>query len=109
MKEKPVIAKVDFLGISDSDKDEIAKLAGIKKGEVYDAERAEVSKLKIIKFYEDKGYFDTVVEIKTSPMSEKLSISLDFAINRGENIVIKKVTLCGSKALDYDDVERNRT
>ena len=49
VKEKPVIAKVDFLGISDSDKDEIAKLAGIKKGEVYDAERAEVSKLKIIK------------------------------------------------------------
>ena len=107
VKEKPVIAKVDFLGISDSDKDEIAKLAGIKKGEVYDAERAEVSKLKIIKFYEDKGYFDTVVEIKTSPMSEKLSLSLDFAINRGENIVIKKVTLCGSKALDYDDVEPN--
>ena len=61
VKEKPVIAKVDFSGISESDKDEMNKLAGIKKGEVYDAERAELSKLKIIKFYEDKGYFDTVV------------------------------------------------
>ena len=107
VKEKPVIAKVDFLGISDSDKDEMNKLAGIKKGEVYDAERAELSKLKIIKFYEDKGYFDTVVEIKTTPLSEKLSLSLDFVINRGENVVIKKVTLCGSKALNYNDVEPN--
>lgn len=107
VKEKPVIAKVDFLGISDSDKDEMNKLAGIKKGEVYDAERAELSKLKIIKFYEDKGYFDTVVEIKTTPLSEKLSMSLDFVINRGENVVIKKVTLCGSKALNYNDVEPN--
>jgi len=107
VKEKPVIAKVDFLGISDSDKDEMNKLAGIKKGEVYDAERAELSKLKIIKFYEDKGYFDTVVEIKTTPLSEKLSMSLDFVINRGENVVIKNVTLCGTKELDYDDVEPN--
>jgi len=107
VKEKPVIAKVDFLGISESDKDEMNKLAGIKKGEVYDAERAELSKLKIIKFYEDKGYFDTVVEIKTTPLSEKLSMSLDFIINRGENVVIKNVTLCGTKELDYDDVEPN--
>ncbi|ATB68403.1 outer membrane protein assembly factor [Sulfurospirillum diekertiae] len=107
VKEKPVIAKIDLVGISDSDKDEINKLIGIKKGEVYDVERAEASKLKIIKFYEDKGYFDTVVESKTTPLTEKLSISLDFVINRGENVVIKKVTLCGSKALSYNDVEPN--
>ncbi len=107
VKEKPVIAKVDFLGISENDKEEMNKLAGIKKGEVYDPERAETSKLKIIKFYEDKGYFDTVVEIKTTPLSEKLSMAIDFVINRGENIVIKNVTLCGAKKLDYDDVEPN--
>ena len=107
VKEKPVIAKIDFVGVSDSDKDEMLKLAGIKKGEVYDTERAEATKQKIIKFYEDKGYFDTVVEVKPTPLSEKLSMSLDFIINRGENIIIKKVTLCGSKALKYDDVEPN--
>jgi outer membrane protein insertion porin family len=105
VKEKPVVAKVDFLGISDNDKDEIAKLAGIKKGEVYDPERAETTKLKIIKFYEDKGYFDTVVEIKPTPLNEKLSTSLDFIINRGENVVIKNVTLCGANKLDYGDIE----
>jgi len=107
VKEKPVVAKIDYVGISESDKDEIGKLSSIKKGEVYDPERAEMSKQKIIKFYEDKGYFDTVVETKTEPLSEKLSLSLDFIINRGENIVIKDVTLCGSKELKYSDVEPN--
>lgn len=107
VKEKPVIAKINFDGVSDSDKDEMTKLIGIKKGEMHDMERAESAKLKIIKFYEDKGYFDTVVEIKTTPLNEKLSISLDFEINRGENVVIKNVTLCGAKKLDYDDVEPN--
>jgi len=105
VKEKPVVAKIDFLGIGDSDKDEVAKLASIKKGEVYDQEKAELSKLKIIKFFEDKGYFDSVVEIKTEPLSEKLSLSLDFVINRGENIIIKTVDLCGAKELKYKDVE----
>lgn len=107
VKEKPVIAKVDFVGISETDKDEMHKVTGIKRGEVYDQEKAELSKLKIIKFYEDKGYFDTVVETKQTPLSEKLAISLDFVINRGENVIIKSVQLCGAKALDYDDVEPN--
>ncbi|MBV5278927.1 MAG: outer membrane protein assembly factor BamA [Campylobacteraceae bacterium] len=105
VKEKPVIAKIDFIGISESDKDEIAKLATIKKGEVYDEQKAEISKLKIVKFFEDKGYFDTVVEIKTEPLAEKLSLSLDFIINRGENIIIKTVDICGAKELKYKDVE----
>lgn len=105
VKEKPVIAKVDFVGISENDKEEMATIAGIKRGEVYDEQKAEASKLKIIKFYEDKGYFDTVVEIKKSPLSDNRSLSVDFMINRGENVIIKTVQLCGAKALDYDDVE----
>jgi outer membrane protein insertion porin family len=105
VKEKPVIAKVDFVGISENDKDEMNGVAGIKRGEVYDQEKAELSKLKIIKFYEDKGYFDTVIEINQTPLDDKRSLALDFVINRGENVIIKTVQLCGSKALDYDDVE----
>ena len=61
LKEKPVIAKVDFIGVSENDKDEMIKVVEVKRGEVYDQEKAELAKLKIIKFYEDKGYFDTVV------------------------------------------------
>ena len=107
VKEKPVIAKVDFDGISENDQEEIRTIAGVKRGEVFDQEKAELAKLKIIKFYEDKGYFDTVVEIQKSPLTEKRALALDFIINRGENVVIKTVKLCGSKALDYDDVEPN--
>lgn len=107
VKEKPVIAKVDFTGVSENDVEEMNKIAGVKKGEVYDPERAELAKEKIVKFYEDKGYFDTVVEVKNNPLNENLSTSLDFVINRGENVVIKNVTLCGSKELDYSDVEPN--
>lgn len=105
VKEKPVVAKVDFTGISETDQEEMNGVAGIKRGEVYDQEKAELAKLKIIKFYEDKGYFDTVIEIMQTGLEDKRSLSLDFVINRGENVIIKSVKLCGAKALDYDDVE----
>lgn len=105
VKEKPVVAKVDFTGISETDKEEMNNVAGIKRGEVYDQEKAELAKLKIIKFYEDKGYFDTVIEIMQTGLDDKRSLSLDFVINRGENVIIKSVKLCGAKALDYGDVE----
>lgn len=107
VKEKPVIAKIDFTGISESDKDEVLKVVSVKRGEVYDQEKAELAKLKIIKFYEDKGYFDTVVEVQQNALTENRSLALEFIVNRGENVIIKTVKLCGSKALDYDDVEPN--
>ena len=107
VKEKPVIAKIDFTGVSENDKDEILKVVSVKRGEVYDQEKAELAKLKIIKFYEDKGYFDTVIEIQQNALTENRSLALDFVVNRGENVIIKTVKLCGSKALDYDDVEPN--
>lgn len=104
VKEKSVIAKVEFSGISDSDKEDIAGVAGVKKGEIYDADKSDSGKTKIIKFFEDKGYFDTVVEASTTDLNDK-SLALEYLINRGENIIINDVSLCGAKKLKYSDVE----
>ncbi len=101
--EKPVIANIDIKGISDSDKKSIKDLLGVKKGEIYSATKLNTAKRNVEKYYEDKGYFDTVVEATTKNLS-KTSLSLNLIVNRGEKIVIKKVTLCGAKNFDYSDV-----
>lgn len=103
-KEKPVVANVDIEGVGENDKEEILGVAGIKKGEIYDAEKSEIAKLNIIKHYEMKGYFDTVVEEDKENLSEG-ALSLKFIINRGEEIFINEVNMCGAENLDYGDVE----
>jgi len=50
-----------------------------KKGEVYDIEKASLSELRIIKFYEAQGYFDTVVEHTTEVLNGS-SIKVSFLI-----------------------------
>ncbi|WP_331775297.1 outer membrane protein assembly factor BamA [Sulfurospirillum sp. 1612] len=101
--EKPVIANIDITGISDSDKKDLKDALGVKKGEIYSLSKLNTAKRNVEKYYEDKGYFDTVVEATTKNLN-KTSLSLNLIVNRGEKIVIKKVTLCGAKNFDYSDV-----
>lgn len=102
--EKPTVANVEITGVGENDKEKVLETIGIKKGEVYDKEKAELAKLKIVKFYEAKGYFDTVVEVDKKELN-KDALSLNFIINRGEEIFIQSLNLCGSKNLEYSDFE----
>ncbi|MDR1976940.1 MAG: outer membrane protein assembly factor BamA [Campylobacteraceae bacterium] len=104
VKEKPIIAKVDIAGVGDSDKDSINSFSNVKKGEIYDIGKIEFAKEQIKKFYELKGFFDTVVEVETNRFNEQ-SIEVKFAVNRGENIIIKSVDIYGADKLEYSDFE----
>lgn len=104
VKEKPTIAKVDFEGVGDTDKTTIESFLNLKKGEMYDFNKMEKGKDLIKKFFESKGFFDTVVEVETTALNER-STEVLFKVNRGENIIIREVKLHGADKLSYDDVE----
>jgi len=101
--EKPVIANINIAGIGENDQKTVKETLGIKKGEIYDEDKIKIAKLRIEKYYETKGYFNTVVEINKEELN-KNSFALDIVINRGEKIVIKTVKLCGAKKFDYSDI-----
>ena len=101
--EKPVIANVDISGIGENDLKAIKKIIGIKKGEIYDEGKAERAKKRVEQYYETKGYFNTVIETDVKKLNSN-SLALDFIINRGEKIIIKKVKLCGANKFDYSDI-----
>lgn len=103
-KEKPTVANIELEGIGENDKKEVLSFLDMKKGEVFDKEKALVSTGRITKYYESKGYFDTVVEYKTEVLNEN-SIAVNFLINRGEEIIIKSVRLSGANALAYSDFQ----
>jgi outer membrane protein insertion porin family len=103
-KEKPTIAQIELSGIGENDKEKVMGILGLKKGEVYDLEKATLAQLRIAQYYEAQGYFDTVVEHKKEFIN-KTALKLNFLINRGEEVFIKSVKMCGAKALEYSDVE----
>ncbi|WP_139471029.1 outer membrane protein assembly factor BamA [Campylobacter armoricus] len=103
--EKPSIGKVDIQGIASNDRKQIESLVGLKPGILYDENSAKESAEKIKLFYQAKGFYDTIVEIKSEKLSNSNSLKLTFIVNRGENIIIEKVHLSGAKKLSYSDIE----
>ena len=103
-REKPVIAKVDITGFGSGKEDEVLEAINIHKGDIYDIKKIEAAKIQIIKYLEQDGFFDSIVEAKTEELNPG-SLKLDLIVSKGENIIIKKINLCGAKKLDYDDFE----
>ncbi|NLC28619.1 MAG: outer membrane protein assembly factor BamA [Campylobacteraceae bacterium] len=106
VKEKPVIARIEFVGVGENDKSTIESILGVKKGMMHDIASLEEAKTRIRQFFEAKGYFDTVVEVKDEPLAEdERSLRITFTVNRGEKIIIRSVEMCGAEYLKYKDVE----
>lgn len=104
-EEKVAIANIDVEGFGTGDEgDKLLQGMGLKKGDLYDTRRVKKAKRAIISQLESQGYYDTVVEVTSSPIGES-SIALVFDVNKGEKITIRKQNFVGAKALDPSDIE----
>lgn len=105
LTQRKSIARINVTGVAANDKKQIDEILNIKQGNLYDESVLKEAAERIRMFYEARGYFDTIVEFSTEPLSNSSGLQLNFEVNRGENIIIKNVHLSGSEKLDYGDVE----
>lgn len=105
VKQRRSIAKINVTGVAANDKKQIDEVLNIKQGNLYDEAIVKEAAERIRMFYEVRGYFDTIVEYSTEPLTNSSGLQLNFEVNRGENIIIQNVNLSGAQKLDYGDVE----
>lgn len=104
-KEKLAIANVDIKGYgSGDDGTKLLEGIGLKKGDLYDERRVKKAKRTLISRLESQGYYDSVVDVSTTPVG-KSSISLVFDVNKGEKIIIQKQNFVGAEKLVQNDLE----
>ncbi len=104
-EEKLAVANIEVKGYGTGDEgDKLLQGMGLKKGDLYDKRRVKKAKRAIIAQLESQGYYDTVVEVTSSPVGES-SIALVFDVNKGEKITIRKQNFVGAKSLDQSDLE----
>ena len=101
-KEKAIISQVELKGWKEDDKDIMDSVVQIKKGTLYDEEKLEAAKKRIIEAISQKGKIDSVVEIETKHLKNG-SIKVTFVVNPGEEITITKLQYSGVKGLDPSD------
>ena len=109
-QEKSVISRIEIDGYGQGDEVEDSELLGLKKGSLYDKNKLDTAKKRLIEAIAQEGYIDTIVEAETKRVDNG-SIELLFKVNKGENIVINKLSFEGMYAFegkDFDETIANK-
>jgi len=105
-KEKPVISKIELKGYKENDEEAKKALLQIEKGALYDTNRLESTRKRIVEALNQEGKIDSVVEIESTKL-ENGSMQVKFIANEGQEIIIKKLKYYGvSGGIDSDEFEK---
>ncbi|MDR2033847.1 MAG: outer membrane protein assembly factor BamA [Helicobacteraceae bacterium] len=103
--EKPVIARITFKGMSETERDDkYMPVFGIKKGEIYDLRRIEAAKKRLVALAQSEGYYDTLVEVE--PTYEENRVYLEVTYAKGSQITIAETRFNGAKSFDKKDLQK---
>lgn len=95
VKEKDYIQKVVFEGNSKIDEEDLNKALDLKTPFLWDDALVKQSIEKLRKLYRDKGYY--LVTMRTDIQTEGRQKTLNFTIDEGSKVLVKKVYLQGNK------------
>lgn len=104
--EKPSIANAEMNGYKSrqEDIDEVLKRIGLTKGTMYTKAKIQNAKEQLLTELQREGFVNSVVEITIDKLNED-SVSVTLDVNKGDEIIIKKVNYNGATYLDEDDFE----
>ncbi|GCD76799.1 outer membrane protein assembly factor BamA [Thermaurantimonas aggregans] len=98
LKDLPRLSKYYITGVKKSRRDELRDEIKLNRGNIVTDNLIITAKNKILKYYEDKGYFDAEVEVVTErDTAENNALILGFRIKEGERIKIKEIEFIGNK------------
>jgi len=100
LQELPKLSKFTFTGISKSETDNLRDKIDLIRGEIVTENLVNNTKNIIQKFFEDKGYLNTRVNIGETFDSTLVSgIILDINIRKGEKVKINNINIPKKKSL----------
>ena len=101
--EKPSLGEIVYKGYSEVDEEELQEASGLKAFEIVDVPKIQESVEKILKLYEDKGFFLAKVSYRLEKMAvqkgQVQSQKLIFDIQENDKVKVKKITFLGNRYL----------
>lgn len=106
VKERPAIYRIVFFGNEQISTDDLKGVLTLKTYDIYDENMVRDSVRKLMKHYEDKGYYLAKVEHSVRPSKEKDMVELLFRVREYDKVKIKKITFLGNSAFTDDQLKR---
>ncbi len=105
LKQRPKIAEVNYLGIKNSEKEDIQEKLGIGKNTILSADLLDRIKVRIKDYFSEKGYENPLIEIAQTKVEEGL-VQLDITIDRREKLKVRRIIVEGNEALSLHKIDK---
>ena len=110
VKERPLIRRVDFTGLSSVSKSDVLdklnqRKIGLSQESPYDASHVKRVEEVIKSMLAEKGHQDAAVETDTEDIPPN-SVSVTFKVNEGPAVKIENITIEGNKAFTSREIKR---
>ena len=97
VKEKPTVRRIKVKGNTSIQEETVMKEITITEGSILNSAKIKANIRQIEALYEEKHYHNTKVSYKTYPL-ENNQAELEFTIEEGEKVAIKKISFAGNIA-----------
>lgn len=100
VQERPAIARIDFSGMKDFEKDVILKAlkdTGIADGRIFDRALLDKAEQELKRQYLARGKYAANVTTTVTPL-ERNRVGINFNIEEGDAAKIKQISIIGNKA-----------
>jgi outer membrane protein insertion porin family len=102
--KKPIIHQMTWVGNQVIEKDKLEKEFGIAAGSVYDRQGFSKAIQKLRQYYVKKGFFESEIEFKITPLSEPNSIDVEITIHEGRAGYIDEIRFEGCSSSENDEI-----
>lgn len=106
VQERPSIAKIEFVGMKEFEKDQILKAlksTGFSESMTFDRSMLERAEQELKKQYLSKGKYDVNIATTVTPL-ERNRVGIHFNIDEGAASKIKQISIVGANAFKEKDL-----
>ena len=106
--ERPRVSRWTFSGVKTGEQKELLERLNLKRGGAFSDYVAKTASDIIIRYYKEKGFLLTKVDVQTKKDTVvKSAIRVNFAVDRGQKVKIKKITFAGNDHVKESKLARS--
>ncbi len=102
--EKPSVIEFVYNGNEEINDDDLATATGLKAYEILSQSRIQDAETKLLKAYEDKGYFLARVKHKIEEVQAGESVKVIFDVQENDKVRVKKVFFVGNRSIKDGEI-----
>ncbi len=105
VQEKPSMSEIKFEGVSEIKAEDVSEASGIKAYELLNISKIKEAQEKILKLYEDKGFFLAKVDYRIEDLVKDETVRVIFDIKENDKVKVKHINILGNKQVKDSDIK----